>query len=83
MHDVACKAVTQVSKDLIAILKKLDQGALLSTHDMKKAGKLFESSDWTPETLRVIYELFDDKIVDMFLSGEIDRPPPTTISFLK
>lgn len=83
MHDVACKAVSQVSKDLISILEKLDQGAKIQTHDMKKAGKLFENSDWTPETLRVIYELFNDRIVDMFLSGEIDSPPPKTISFFE
>lgn len=80
MHDVACRAVTKF-QDLTSILEKLDQGAELKTHDLKKAGKLFESSDRTPETLRVIYELFDDRIVDLFLSGEIDSPLPKTISF--
>lgn len=82
MHEVACKAVKKVAEDLCAILKKMDEGARLVCHKQKSAGKLFLGSDWTPQTLRVIYELYDDKIVDMYLDGELDRSEPELVNFL-
>lgn len=73
MHEVACKAVVQVAEDICSILNRIDNGAELICSEQKGNGKLFLSRDWTPQTLRVIYELFDDKIVDMYLNGELEK----------
>ena len=83
MHEVACKAVAKVADDLCEILQKLDKGASLICIPQKGSGKLFLGSDWTPQTLRVIYELFDDKIVDMYLNGELEQRQPDLVDFLK
>lgn len=81
MHDVANKAVIQATCDLIKIIQLYDSGKELICHEQKGNGKLFLSEDWTPQTLRVIYNLFNDKIVDMFLNGEITSNPPKIIDF--
>lgn len=77
MHEVACKAVIQVAEDLCTILKLVQEGGEIHCEKQKGNGKLFLSKDWSPQTLRVIYELFDDKIVDAYLGGELtsENPP--------
>lgn len=78
VHDVANKAVKQVADDLYYILTnfKLDE---LSFTPQKSAGKLFLSSEWKPEHLRVIYQLFNNDIVDHFLDGKLPRVDPTLV----
>lgn len=77
MHEVACKATVQVSADLCRILDMVDKGHELTFQKQKSNGKLWVETDWTPQHLRVIYEFFDDNIVDMFLNGEltVSEPP--------
>lgn len=81
MHDVANKTVIQATDDLIKIISMYDKGKALICHEQKGNGKLFLSEDWSPQTLRVIYDLFDDKIVDMFLKGEITSNSPKIIDY--
>lgn len=81
MHEVACKAVAQVAEDLCSILECLDQGAELVCSPQNANGKLFLSRDWTPQTLRVIYELFEDKIVNMYLDGKLEKSEPKLVNF--
>ena len=83
MHEVACKAVMKVAEDICSIMEKLDDGAKLICEKQKSSGKLFLGRDWTPQTLRVIYELFEDRIVDMFLDGELERVEPKLVNFLE
>lgn len=83
LHEVACKAVVQVGKDLCEILKRVDNGAELKCIPQKTAGKLFVSSDWNAQHLRVVYDMFDDKIVDMFLNGELEKQELNLVDFLK
>lgn len=78
IHDVANKAVKQVAEDLSYILTNLKLEEL-SFVPQKSAGKLFLSSDWKPEHLRVIYQLFDNNIVDRFLDGDLPRTEPPLI----
>lgn len=81
IHDVAAKAVVQVAEDLCEIMSCLDNGAELVCIKQKGSGKLFVDRDWAPEHLRVIYELFDDKIVDKFLDGEFEVVNPKLVNF--
>lgn len=82
IHDVASKAVVKVAEDLCKILEYHDTGAELICERQKVNGKLFLNKDWTPQTLRVIYDLFDNKIVDMYLNGELgNKDTPTLVNF--
>ncbi len=83
MHEVACKAVVQVAEDICKILECWDDGVELACRRQKSSGKLFLGRDWTPQTLRVIYELFEDKIVDMYLDGELEKSEPELVNFFK
>ena len=42
-------------------------------------GRLFKDSDWKPEMLKIIYDLFDDKIVDLYLQNKIQSKKPKLI----
>ena len=64
-------------------MEEHDKGKELTCVPQKSSGKLFVSQDWTPQTLRVIYDLFDNRIADMYLDGEINPDSPTLVSFLE
>ncbi len=83
IHDVASRAVLQVAEDLRKILARLDQGTELRCVPQKSPGKLFVTSDWTPQTLTVIYDLFGDRIVDRFLDGTLIRDDPEVVDFFR
>jgi hypothetical protein len=77
IHDTACRAVQQVAEDLVKILRLVEGGAQIAEVPQRSGGKLFLSKDWKPEHLRVIYNLFDNDIVDQYLDGKLghDEPP--------
>jgi len=79
IHDVACKAVIKVSEDLITILNMFKLGKQIELVEQKSSGKLFNSSDWKPQHLRLIYNTFDNDIVDRFLDGELGYDEPSLI----
>src|SRR5690606_20697683 len=66
IHDVACKAVRQMAEDLTRILELHAVGQPLPKEPQRTAGKLFLASDWTPQTLRLIYQTFNNDIVDAY-----------------
>lgn len=79
VHDVACRAVIQVAEDLIAILKLIEEGKKLKGVPQGTLGKLFISSDWKPQHLRLIYNTFNNDIVDRFLDGELGYDEPKLV----
>lgn len=79
IHDVACKSVIKVSEDLITILNMFNEGKEILKVEQKSYGKLFNSSDWKPQHLRMIYNVFNNDIVDKFLDGELGYDEPKLI----
>lgn len=79
IHDVACKAVMGVSEDLIKILRMLKEGKEIPRVEQKSFGKIFNSRDWKPQHLRLIYNVFNDDIVDKFLDGELGYDEPKLV----
>ena len=82
MHDVACKAVFQSGKELVKILNLIENGKKVVCVPQKTSGKLFQNRDWAPQHLRLIYNTFNDDIVDCFLNGDISAPNPDIVDFL-
>lgn len=78
IHDVSCKSVIQVSNDFYHIIEKipLTEWTLVP---QKGNGKLFTSTDWTPQHLRLIYNQFDNNIVDAYLNGELTKSSPNLV----
>lgn len=81
IHDVSTKAVVAAAKDI----KKITDHVLQRINDKKLPvkdptlrfkGKLFCKADWKPEMLEIIYDHYDDKIVDLYLDGKIKSRLP-------
>ncbi len=79
MHEVACKAVVCAADDCYNVFRCIDQYGKPEGIKQKGNGKLFLGRDWRPEHLQVIYDLYDDKIVDMYLNGALRPKEPNLI----
>ncbi len=82
LHDLSCRAVVALAEELPRLLALLRDGRLRPPVPQKTAGKLWLVSDWRPEHLRVIYDLYEDRVVDACLDGRIaDRRPELVRQF--
>lgn len=73
MHEVACKAIVAAGNDLLKLIPMLMDTKTVQGVEQRKNGKLFLEKDWRPEHLRIVYELYGDKIVDLYLDGVINK----------
>lgn len=73
MHEVACKAIVAAAEDVCKVFMNMSEGKQYPGVQQKKNGKLFLTKDWRPEHLQLIYDVYDDKIVDLYLNGEINK----------
>ena len=78
IHDVGVKAVIKAKNDL-EILIDLFLGNNWTLSDQNNTGKLFLTRDFEPIHLRVVYNLFKNKIVDKYLNGELIQKLPKLI----
>lgn len=79
IHDVANRAVMQAAADLKNILTTFELSELTYSKQ-KSAGKLYVTTDWQPQHLRVIYQLFNNDIVDQFLDGKLPHIQPQLVN---
>lgn len=83
LHQLAgrtVKAYADTVPDLI--LRALAAEELPRGRVQKSSGRLWLSSHWRPEHLRVIYDAFDDRIVDRVLDGTLTGRVPKLSSVL-
>lgn len=83
MHDVANKAIVKLCRDLCLILKSIKNCSEIKTLSQSRNGKLWISEDWTVSHLHLIYDYYNDKIVDKYLNGEIYSPEVKLINFFE
>ena len=84
MHDTSCKAVNSALDDLDKVVDHISERIKKNIKpkkdlSLRNKGKLFKNSDWKPEMLKIIYEFFDDKIVDLYLNKKIKCNKPNLI----
>ncbi len=79
IHDVASRAVIQAAEDLITILELVGSGREVLGVRQKTSGKLFTGVDWRPQHLRLIYNYFNNDIVDRYLDGELGHTEPPLV----
>jgi len=79
IHNVGVNAVKQAKKDLYTLIELLKKNRI-NLVDQRVSGKLFLTKDFKPYHLRMIYDLFDDKIVDYYLNGDLLKSNPTLIT---
>ncbi len=79
VHDVGAKVVLQSTKELIALFQEREKSGRFEEVEQRTSGRLYREGDFRPEHLRVIYDLFDNDMVDVYLRGEIKNSPPELI----
>lgn len=79
IHDLSCKAVLSLTTEITSLLQGFHDGKEIVAKPQTTTGRIWRSIDWRPEHLRHIYDLFDDSIVDMYLSGEFTQREPKLV----
>ncbi len=79
IHDIGCKTVHAAGADLVRLLKMIESGQTVTARQQRGTGKNFLSSDFRPEHLRQIYDVFENRIVDAFLDGTIEQRRPKLV----
>ena len=82
IHDVSAKAVLHALEDLKKIIYLKKKKSPFKYVQQKQTGKLFYASDFKPFHLRVIYNLFDNKVVNEYLNGNLSSHLPKLINGL-
>lgn len=83
LHDLAARTVKAYADEIPGLLKNTLQGALPTGRPQKTSGKIWIGSDWRPEHLPLIYDLYEDRISAATLRGDISGRVPKCISLLK
>lgn len=79
IHDVACKAVVASAREAIPLLDIFRDRGAWKTHVQRATGKNFLASDFKPEHLRVIYNVYHDDMVREYLEGRLRSKVPKLV----
>ena len=79
IHQLACRTVEKFGEELTKVIELASENELEDTVVQENTGKLWVSNDWRAEHLSVIYDLFDNDIVDRYLAGDFDQQEPDLI----
>ena len=76
IHDVGCRTVVTAAEDAISLFEVLNRTGVWKRKKQKNTGKIFLTRDFHAHHLRVIYDLYENRIVDAFLDGELPGRRP-------
>jgi len=72
LHDLSARTLARGLEECAQVIAQTVQGTSLPpVSPQAPTGRVFAARDWRPEMCRVIYETFDDAIVDLFLAGDL------------
>jgi folate-dependent phosphoribosylglycinamide formyltransferase PurN len=80
IHDLANRAVRKLGQDLPTLVSKISDESLSEPVSQRTTGRIWRGLDWRPEHLRPIYQLYEDRIVDLYLQGELEVNQPSLIT---
>jgi len=76
LHDLACRAVQGMCDEIDRVLALFEAKGDCETAPQPLTGRTWLSRDWSVDHLRVIYDYFDDQIVNLVLDGVIAGREP-------
>ena len=79
LHRLAARAVETFTQELIERVTTLDFENLPTGVPQHGYGRVFLQRDWRPEHLKLIYEIYEDKIVDAVLRHELAGRHPKLV----
>lgn len=80
IHDHAARVVLRARADIKRILEIHPNREAWVFQPQRGRGKLFLRRDFKPAHLRLIYETFENRIVDAWLDGQLGGTPPRLVS---
>ena len=78
IHNVGSKVVIEARRDLRNLLEGFSKFGWVFK-EQNYSGRLFLTRDFQPAHLRLIYNTFGNKIVDAYLSGDLERRNPKIV----
>ena len=82
LHDLAARAVKIYADEVPLLLGAALETELPAGAPQKTTGKIWLGSDWRPEHLRLIYDVYEDRISAAALRGDITGRSPSCIRLL-
>jgi methionyl-tRNA formyltransferase len=82
IHDVAAEAVKAAINPLQDLLALLENNPSLDGIEPSSSGRIWRDKDFRPEHLRVIYDDYNNEIVDRYLEGKLGNHLPKLYSVL-
>lgn len=83
IHDVGARCVVKSREDLSKIFSHWKSAQGFDGIVQKTSGRNWRGEDFQASHLRVIYDLYQDKIVDTYLSGSLSKRVPKLVSCIK
>jgi len=80
IHDVGARSVVKAKDELSSIFSHWKKTRKFDGVLQKTSGRNWRGIDFHVSQLRVIYDLYNDKIVDSYLSGNLSNRKPKLIS---
>ncbi len=81
IHELACRAVTRLGCELAALVERAHQSPPVAS-PQRTTGRIWRVHDWRAEHLHVIYDLYDNRIVDRYLANEFEKREPSLVRAL-
>lgn len=82
LHRLAARNVETFTMQLKSKLKHSDFSSLPPGIPQKGYGRVFTGKDWRPDHLKLIYEVYEDRIVDAVIEKEIIGRKPDLITVI-
>jgi folate-dependent phosphoribosylglycinamide formyltransferase PurN len=79
IHDLACRAVLAIGRDLPELVTAGVRGTFHPPVPQKTTGRIWRGADWRPEHLHLIYDTFGNRIVDAYLDGAFLQHDPKLV----
>ena len=83
IHDVGARCVVKAKEELVGIFSYWKKNRKFEGLIQKTTGRNWRGVDFHPSKLRVIYDLYQDKIVDSYLSGNLSNRQPNLFSCIQ
>lgn len=75
IHDIACRTIHALGLELPRLMEHADRHAI-EKRPQKTSGRIWRIRDWRPEHLHLVYDLYDNRVVDRYLDGLLTQREP-------
>lgn len=79
IHDVGSRAVVKAREDLVRLFQLREAEGRFNETPQKVTGRSYLSSQFHPSHLRVVYNMFQNRVVDEYLQGRLRKTLPKLI----